>query len=92
MICSTSPLEGPGKQFHKYFFSLFQLKNIEEAQLKVAYDKKNHKMGKYLVKLSYSAQKLPFRTILHPYKLRENMCRQIEIPYPLTFIWRIPLN
>ena len=50
-------------------YSLFQLKSNKEITKKVAHDKK--KVKKKLFKLSYSAQKLQFRTILFPgmYKL-----------------------
>ena len=60
LICGTSPWENPGKQFWQQIFNILT--------------KKFPKIKKNLAKLSYSAQKLQFRTILFPYKL----CVKVE--------------
>ena len=56
--------------FTNIFFSFFQPKSIKAVTKEVAKGKKFRKNAKKnLVKLSYSAQKLQFQTILFPYKL-----------------------
>jgi hypothetical protein len=52
-------------------------------------------MQKNVGKVSFTAQKLQFQTILFPYKMsvtEENKFKQIEIPYTLTVLLSIPLN